>query len=102
MAFGITREQLLKWKKEAKSGKIAFLTHFWIDDRFPTCTTVTKVACSDIDKLIEWGRRYGLKKEWIHYRSDFPHFDLIGERQKWILKMEGKEYQLRQLKVKGG
>ncbi len=97
MAFGIKREQLMRWKEEAKSGEIAFLTHFWLDERFPACTTVTKVACADVNKLIAWGKQYGLKEEWIHYRDDFPHFDLLGEKQQLILAKEGKEMQLRKL-----
>ncbi|WP_392387435.1 hypothetical protein [Bacillus pumilus] len=38
--------------------------------------------------LIEWGKKHGLKKEWIHDRAGFPHFDLIGETQKRILQKE--------------
>lgn len=102
MAFGITREELRQWKETAKSGKIAFITHFWLDDRFPSSRTVTKVACSNIEKLIAWGKQYGLKEEWIHYRKDYPHFDLIGDRQKHILQKEGKEYQLIKLLKRGG
>ncbi len=94
MAFGITKRQLHEWKQQARAGEIALLTHFWIDERFPDCKTVTKVACADLKKLIEWGRQYGLKEEWIHQRSEYPHFDLLGERQRFILEKEGKEDQL--------
>ncbi|TWI59260.1 hypothetical protein [Halalkalibacter nanhaiisediminis] len=97
MAFGITKQQLSEWKQQANAGEIAFLTHFWIDERFPDCTTVTKVACVDIEKLVKWGEQYGLKEEWIHHRAEYPHFDLLGERQRFILKREGKENQLVQL-----
>ncbi|ADU30417.1 hypothetical protein [Evansella cellulosilytica] len=100
MAFGIKREELNNWKKAAKNEEIAFITHFWYDPRFPGCTTVTKVACANMAKLIRWGERYGLKKEWIHKRNDFPHFDLLGERQKEILKMENKFEQLQRLEEK--
>lgn len=94
MAFGITRRELAEWKKQAQIGEVAFLTHFWIDERFPDCTSVTKVACADLKKLVKWGGQYGLKEEWIHQRSEYPHFDLLGERQRFILKQEGKEDQL--------
>ncbi|ARK30827.1 hypothetical protein [Halalkalibacter krulwichiae] len=94
MAFGINKAILKQWKQHAEQGEIAFLTHFWLDDRFPGCTTVTKVASSDLDKLIKWGKQYGLKPEWIHKREGYPHFDLLGERQKDILKKEGKLEQL--------
>jgi len=52
MAFGITKEQLMSWKKLVKRGEIAFLTHYWYDERFPQYHTVTKVGCSNINKLI--------------------------------------------------
>ncbi|MEH7109632.1 hypothetical protein [Bacillus sp. JJ1764] len=90
MAFGIKRRELLDWKRKIDEGEIAFLTHYWLDDRFPGYKTVTKVGSHDLDKLAEWGRKYGLKKEWIHHRKDgYSHFDLIGARQKEILKQEG-------------
>ncbi|WP_102346621.1 hypothetical protein [Bacillus sp. Marseille-P3661] len=89
MAFGIKRHELEEWKSVVESGNIAFLTHYWIHPRFPDCTTVTKVGCSDLNKLIHWGHQYGLKQEWIHNRSKFPHFDLIGIKQVEILKQEG-------------
>ncbi|MFC0471839.1 hypothetical protein ACFFHM_15375 [Halalkalibacter kiskunsagensis] len=97
MAFGITREELNEWRQQAQKGEIAFLTHFWLDERFPECTSVTKVACVDIQKLKKWGEQYGLKSEWIHYRQKYPHFDLFGERQRYILIQEKKENQLNKL-----
>ncbi len=90
MAFGIKRKDLLVWKKKIDSGEIAFLTHYWLDDRFPGAKTVTKVGCNNLEKLAEWGRGHGLKPEWIHHRRDgYSHFDLIGERQAEILQKEG-------------
>jgi hypothetical protein len=91
MAFGIKREELREWKKKIDRGEIAFLTHYWLDDRFPGCKTVTKVGCKDLTILAEWGLKYGLKKEWIHIRQDgYSHFDLIGEKEKEILAIENK------------
>ncbi|MFD2045757.1 hypothetical protein ACFSTA_13805 [Ornithinibacillus salinisoli] len=90
MAFGVTRHELSQWKKQVKNNDIAFLTHYWLDDRFPGCTTVTKVGCGDIEKLATWGRKYHLQEEWIHMDDDYPHFDLFGERQKYILTKENK------------
>lgn len=91
MAFGIRREELQKWKKQIDQGEIAFLTHYWLDDRFPGCKTVTKVGCKDLDILKKWGKKYGLKAEWIHIRKDgYSHFDLIGEKEKEILGAENK------------
>jgi hypothetical protein len=89
MAFGIRRQELMEWKEKVKRGEIAFLTHYWHDERFPEYTSVTKVGCSDIEKLAAWGKQYGLRKEWIHQRGEFPHFDLLGETQKKILQQEG-------------
>jgi hypothetical protein len=92
LAFGITKEELRRWKNDIESGKIAFLTHYWLDDRFPGCKTVTKVGCNDIEKLKKWGEKYGLKPEWIHMRKDgYSHFDLLGEKQIEILEKEGLE-----------
>lgn len=62
MAFGVKREELNRWKQAVKRGEIAFLTHYWLDDRFPGARTVTKAGCADIDKLVQWGAAYGLKK----------------------------------------
>jgi hypothetical protein len=90
MAFGITRKELKAWKMKIDQGEIAFLTHFWIDDRFPDSKTVTKVGCSDLEKLIQWGRQYGLKPEWLDIRQDgYSHFDLLGQKQREILTNEG-------------
>lgn len=95
MAFGIKREQIKAWKNAIDRGEIAFLTHYWLDDRFPGCNTVTKVGCKDLQKLADWGHQYGLKKEWIHIRKDgYSHFDLIGEQEKRILKEEDKRSHL--------
>ncbi|MFJ7830914.1 hypothetical protein ACQKL0_10270 [Peribacillus sp. NPDC097264] len=89
MAFGIKRVDVINWKRQIDQGKIAFLTHYWLDDRFPGCKTVTKVGCKDMDRLAEWGDKYGLRKEWIHHRKDgYSHFDLLGDRQRDILKAE--------------
>ncbi|MCP3740959.1 hypothetical protein [Rossellomorea sp. BNER] len=90
MAFGLKRYEINQWKQDIDNGKIAFLTHYWFDERFPDYRTVTKVGCRDIDKLALWGKKYGLQIQWIHYRKGgYPHFDLLGERQKEILLKEG-------------
>ena len=94
MAFGIKREELLAWKKSVSEGEIAFLTHYWLDERFPGCKTVTKAGCADIDKLIKWGKQYELKAEWIDMRDDYPHFDLFGKYEQAILIKEGLTGQL--------
>ena len=90
MAFGIKRTELMEWKQKVSEGQIAFLTHYWLDDRFPNYKTVTKVGCRNLEKLGRWGKQYGLKPEWIDHRNkDYPHFDLIGDRQVEILTKEG-------------
>lgn len=93
MAFGISRSELKSWKDGAANGRIVFLTHYWEDPRFPGCSTVTKIGCSDIEKLKAWGKKYQLKSEWIHH-SAYPHFDVFGERQKKILLKEKQFEQL--------
>lgn len=94
MAFGIKREELNAWKQAVQAGEIAFLTHYWVDDRFPGCKTVTKAGCADLPKLVQWGKQYGLKAEWIDLRADYPHFDLFGKIEKEILTKEGFSSQL--------
>lgn len=94
MAFGIKRDELIRWKQDVASGRIAFLTHYWLDERFPGCDTVTKAGCGDIEKLAAWGRQYGLQPEWMDLRGRYPHFDLFGSRQREILKAEGLISQL--------
>ncbi|WP_336076839.1 hypothetical protein [Paenibacillus sp. 203] len=86
MAFGITRQELMAWKRKVSGGEIAFLTHYWLDDRFPGITTVTKVGCSDLDKLRLWCNQNGLDPQYIHQRQPYPHFDLIGNKQAEILR----------------
>lgn len=88
MAFGITREELDRWKEAVERGEIAFLTHFWIEPRFPGIKTVTKVGCADREKLAEWCEANGLSPRYIHDRPPFPHYDLIGPKQIEILQKE--------------
>lgn len=99
MAFGINREELIRWKQRVKSGEIALLTHYWQDSRFKGCYTVTKAGCNDINKLIDWGIQYDLKKEWIDYHSKYPHFDLFGNIQKNILLKEGYNHHIHRFKL---
>ncbi|MBD2846772.1 hypothetical protein IDH44_16365 [Paenibacillus sp. IB182496] len=89
MAFGITREELNQWKSRVMQGELAFLTHYWLDPRFPGTTSVTKVGCADLRKLTSWGASRGLNPEYIHRREGFPHFDLFGHVQLRILHREG-------------
>lgn len=100
MAFGITRVELIEWKKQVISGEIAIITHYWQDSRFPKATSVTKIGCADLNKLISWGKKYDLKPEWIDLRKDYPHFDLFGEKQIKILLKENKLEQIEKFKLK--
>ncbi len=100
MAFGLTRIELVKWKKQVIAGEIAIITHYWQDSRFPNATTVTKVGCADLQKLISWGKQYDLKPEWIDLREDYPHFDLFGEKQIAILIEENQFEQIKKFKIK--
>ena len=99
MAFGIKRSELLNWKRKVSEGEIAFLTHFWIDERFPGCKTVTKAGCADRNKLARWGKQYGLRQEWIHEDPAYPHFDLLGRSQYQILKQEGLYDHIKRFKL---
>lgn len=95
MAFGIKRQELLSWKEAVSRGEISFLTHYWLDERFPGCKTVTKVGCADVERLIHWGNQYGLKPEWIDFKKGYPHYDLFGHYQESILSKEGMLNQLK-------
>lgn len=99
MAFGIDRTELRTWQKAVRSGEVAFLTHYWLDERFPECRTVTKAGCADLAKLVEWGKQYGLKPEWIDMRPDYPHFDLFGKYEHDILFNEGLIDQLKRFNL---
>jgi hypothetical protein len=88
MAFGITREELAQWKEAVARGEIAFITHYWLDPRFPGSKTVTKVGCANLARLSAWCTANGLSPRHIHNRPPFPHFDLIGPKQKEILRKE--------------
>jgi hypothetical protein len=88
MAFGISRSELNRWKGEVLKGNIAFLTHYWKEPRFPGVTTVTKVGCADLELLTQWSVSNGLNAKYIHYRTHYPHYDLIGPKQKEILYKE--------------
>jgi hypothetical protein len=88
MAFGITREELTQWKEAVTQGEIAFLTHFLLEPRFPGITSVTKAGCANLERLSEWCIANGLNPKYIHNRSPFPHYDLIGPKQKEILQKE--------------
>lgn len=94
MAFGIKRDELEKWKAAVQRGEIAYLTHFWFDPRFPNIHCVTKVGCADLDKLKAWCVENELPTQYIHHRSSFPHFDLIGPKQIEILKEQQQWQQL--------
>lgn len=99
MAFGITRAELARWKEAVARGEVAFLTHYWFDPRFPDIKTVTKVGSSDLGRLTDWCVANGLNPDYIHHRPPFPHFDLIGPKQRDILRREGLWEQLARFKL---
>lgn len=98
MAFGIKRMDLIKWKRKVIAGEIAFLTHYWHDQRFPHYHTVTKVGCKHLPTLIKWGDKYNLEEKWIHHGM-YPHYDLMGIKQYEILKNEGLIQHIKQFNL---
>ncbi|MCD9021446.1 hypothetical protein [Cohnella silvisoli] len=88
MAFGITRAELNQWKEAVARGETAYLTHYWYDPRFPEVRTVTKVGNANLERLTDWCIAHGLNPKYIHNRPPFPHFDLMGWKQKDILAKE--------------
>ncbi|MBP3039961.1 hypothetical protein J9303_10725 [Bacillaceae bacterium Marseille-Q3522] len=99
MAFGIKKADIEEWKEKVSKGDLAFLTHYWLDARFPGCKTVTKAGCKDMKKLIAWGNENGLKQEWIHHHKDYPHFDLFGNHQLFILQKYQQYEQIERFKL---
>lgn len=95
MAFGVTREELERWKRRVSEGRIAFLTHYWLHPADPRITSITKVGCADLDKLRAWAISHGLPPQYIHRRERYPHYDVFGKRQADILRKEGQWEQLR-------
>ncbi|MCM3627216.1 hypothetical protein M3194_07550 [Paenibacillus glycanilyticus] len=99
MAFGISRSELTAWKEAVARAEIAFLTHYWVDRRFPDMKTVTKVGCSDLGKLAQWCMDNGLNPRYIHRRDEYPHFDLLGPKQREILLKENLLSQLERFQL---
>ncbi|GEN34715.1 MULTISPECIES: hypothetical protein [Aneurinibacillus] len=99
MAFGITRAELAAWKTKVGRGEVALLTHFWLHPRYPGIKTVTKAGCANLDTLLEWGQTYGLEQKHLHMRKGFPHFDLIGDKQKEVLVQEGLWEQIHRFRI---
>ncbi|GFN30261.1 hypothetical protein [Paenibacillus xylaniclasticus] len=90
MAFGVNRRELQEWKRRVCNGEIAVMTHYWYDERFPGNRSVTKVGCSDLDRLSDWCRSNGLEPKYIHQREHYPHFDVIGPKQREVLERMGR------------
>jgi hypothetical protein len=99
MAFGISRKELTDWKEAVARGEISFLTHFWYDVRFPNYTSITKVGCANMETLMLWCIKNDLNPQYIHKRNNFPHFDVIGPKQKEILQSEGLWEHLKRFKL---
>jgi hypothetical protein len=99
VAFGIDRAELNAWKASVSQGRTAFLTHYWYDPRFPQFRTVTKVGNADYDRLRQWCVERGLNPAYIHNRSPFPHFDLMGPKQKEILIRENLLHHLERFRM---
>lgn len=89
IAFGISKRELSEWKLKVERGEIAYLTHYWYDERFPNCKTVTKVGCANLDTLEQWCKTHALDPQYIHRRGKYPHFDLLGPYQRVLLKKLG-------------
>jgi hypothetical protein len=99
MAFGISRSELVEWKVMVSRGEITFLTHYWFEPRFPGIKTITKVGCSNLEKLTNWCSMNGLNAKYIHHRSEFPHFDLMGPKQKEVLYKENQWEQIKRFDI---
>jgi hypothetical protein len=99
VAFGIKRAELNEWKATVARGETAFLTHYWYDPRFPDVRTVTKVGNANLERLTDWCIVNGLNPKYIHNRPPFPHFDLMGYKQKEILIKKNLQHHLDRFKI---
>src|SRR5690625_4128293 len=99
MAFGIDKEELQQWKEKVLQGEIAIITHYWHDERFPQYDTVTKVGCSDLVKLKQWGKKFQLQPQWIDHHKKYPHFDLFGHLQLKVLIAEKHFDQIKKFRL---
>ncbi|MNI73045.1 hypothetical protein D3C73_1290220 [compost metagenome] len=99
MAFGISRTELTEWKRKVSEGEIAFLTHYWLDPRFPNVKSVTKVGCANLERLEAWCKKHGLNPTYIHNRMEYPHYDLMGTKQVEILEKEKLYEHLQRFKL---
>jgi len=90
MAFGVNRRELQDWKRQVELGEVAVMTHYWYDNRFPDNRTVTKVGCCNLERLADWCKANGLDPKYIHRRERYPHFDVIGPRQREVLERMGR------------
>ncbi|TFE28585.1 hypothetical protein [Cohnella luojiensis] len=99
MAFGIKRAELNEWKIAVSRGETAFLTHYWFDPRFPDIRTVTKVGNADLERLTQWCISRGLNPRYIHNRPPFPHFDLMGRKQREVLLEENLTQHLERFRI---
>ncbi|MEW9701662.1 hypothetical protein [Paenibacillus sp. SI8] len=99
MAFGIRRAELHSWQEAVLRGEIAFLTHYWLDERFAGIRTVTKVGCANLERLSAWCVANGLNPRYIHNRPPYPHFDLIGPKQREILEREEQWEQISRFRI---
>lgn len=58
---------------KARAGEIVYMKHRYRG------RMIIKVISADIEKLIKWGQKHGIPKQWLHIsRSGLPHFDLWG------------------------
>lgn len=99
IAFGISKAELDHWKEQVEAGEIAYITHYWYDKRFPNFKTVTKVGCSNLEKLKAWCITHKLDPKYIHIRKQYPHFDLLGPYQIEVLKRLGLEDHIDRFKL---
>lgn len=79
MVFGIKCLELNVWKVVVKWGEIVFLIYYWFDECFLYVIIVIKVGCSDLNKLIKWGKKYGIFVKYIDNWFGYFYFDLLGE-----------------------
>lgn len=42
-------------------------------------TLVHAYSDASLEELVEWGRRHGLRPEWVDRRNALPHYDLFGD-----------------------
>lgn len=69
----------------AREGNVVIYSHPWHSEKMGQAKVVTKIMCSDKEKLLSWGNKRGLPLRAFHDTKKMPHYDIWGERAEAFL-----------------